>query len=151
MSEQIDKAQCSVEVSDGGRWPHFTQCTRSAVVTRNNIPYCKIHDPEYKQQKRAAQTAKWDAQWDTKKKMWERTTAVNKATDGLTIEELKTLTPAMIKATPDMYEALKAICTEHGRWCFEELAEALGNTNTQILKDTIEKGKQALSKAEGKV
>ena len=53
----------------------------------------------------------------------------------------------LIAAAPDMYEALEAICLEHNSWVFEELAEVLGNTNTRILKDTIEKGKQALTKA----
>ncbi len=53
------------------------------------------------------------------------------------------------EASKDMYEALKKICVEHSNFVFEELAEAIGNTNTRILKDTIEAGRQALAKANG--
>jgi hypothetical protein len=46
MSKGIpeDKSRCAEEVSDGGRWPTFHQCSKRRGHGPNG-EYCKVHDP----------------------------------------------------------------------------------------------------------
>lgn len=54
-------AKCSARVGYDSYWP--SQCSRGATVTRDNKPYCTIHDPEYIKEKQAKKDAKWKAEW----------------------------------------------------------------------------------------
>ena len=49
----VNKKQCSVMVAPPGMWGSFQQhkCKKTAIVTRDGKVYCKIHDPEYIEQK----------------------------------------------------------------------------------------------------
>jgi hypothetical protein len=42
---------CCEQVSDGGQWPRFHNCTRKAKVTRDGKEYCGVHDPVARQEK----------------------------------------------------------------------------------------------------
>ncbi len=59
----MDETRCSAQVSGEGQWGAFHphQCHKKAVVMRDGKPYCKVHDPEYREQKSAKATTKWEA------------------------------------------------------------------------------------------
>ena len=86
--------RCSAYVTTG--WDTF-QCSKKVVVERDGESYCKIHDPVYIAAKRKAQEAKWEAESVARHQKWALQDACNKATNGLTIEELSKVTPDKIR------------------------------------------------------
>ncbi len=91
----LNKKQCSVRVFDNrcGSW----HCQKPATVERDGKWYCGIHDPEYKRQKDVDRQAKYDAAWNTKMGMMVLQQARLEATAGLTLNELKRVTPDLIR------------------------------------------------------
>ncbi len=75
MRDIISNQKCSVKVAPPGQWGpfHRYQCTKKAVVERDDKWYCKIHAPEYIKQKEAKREAKRKAKgcqkcgWDMKR------------------------------------------------------------------------------------
>jgi len=63
MADQKTLRCCATCADSSMRFTRFYQCSRRSVVVRDEKPYCKIHDPIYKKQKRDAREAKWRAQW----------------------------------------------------------------------------------------
>lgn len=138
--------QCSGTVLESGTWPHYHQCTRKAVVARDGKSYCTIHDPEYIKEKDRKRREAWDAESKAKERQREYESAQKTATYGLTIEELKRLTPALCKAAPELAEALKGLIqTATILW---DNAKPIKDTHTMtVTHPTIEQAKAALSKA----
>lgn len=96
MTNDLATARCqSRVVSEGGFHTH--QCQNKPVITRDSKPYCKIHDPEYIKAKDAKRRAKWDEKWVNKLAQFAIEDARHIATEGLTLEELKQVTPALIR------------------------------------------------------
>ncbi len=97
--------KCSKHFYDG--WTRV-RCSREAIVERDGLSFCKVHDPEYI----AERTRKRQEKWDAKRKVRDASDALafarNDAIRGLTLEELKRLTPNLAKAAPLLYEACKA-------------------------------------------
>ena len=72
-------------------------CLKPATVERDGKWYCKIHDPEYSRQKAANQQKQWDKEHIENLKRWELENARTTAIIGLTLEELKRVTPDLIR------------------------------------------------------
>ena len=92
----LDSNGCHTRIY-GGRGFGW-QCTKKVVVTRNGKRYCKIHDPEYIAEKRRKWQEKFDKEWAKKEIRWALEEARAKAINGLTLEELKQVTPERIRA-----------------------------------------------------
>lgn len=73
------------------------QCNNKPVVTRDDKLYCRIHDPEYIKEKNTRQQAKWDKESAERHCCWELESARKQATEGLTLAELKKVTPDLIR------------------------------------------------------
>ena len=101
----MDK-RCSAQVTVG--WDTF-QCSYKAVVERDGESYCKIHDPDYIAAKRKVQEAKWGAEREARNQKLALEGARNKATEGLTIEELSKVTPDKIRGwlSNESYEGIE--------------------------------------------
>ena len=91
--------RCQERVSSGDRFGifHPYQCEKKAVVVRVGKRYCKIHDPEYIKAKRKARNEKLDKECAERTAQYELSDARKKATEGLSLEELKQVTPDMIR------------------------------------------------------
>ena len=91
--------RCQERVSSGDRFGifHPYQCEKKAVVVRVGNLYCKIHDPEYIKAKRKARNEKLDKECAERTAQYELSDARKKATEGLSLEELKQVTPDMIR------------------------------------------------------
>ncbi len=90
-----NKKQCSVKVY-GDRCDSWT-CQKPATIYYHGLWYCKIHDPAYKRQKDVDRQAKYDAEWDAKMERAVLQQARFDATAGLTLDELKQVTPDLIR------------------------------------------------------
>lgn len=95
MTNELATARCQTRVYAGTFHGH--QCHRKPIVTRDGKAYCKIHDPEYIKAKRATREAKWDEGWANRQARYAIEDARHIATQGLTLEELKQVTPALIR------------------------------------------------------
>lgn len=96
LRRELDPTRCQVRVY-GNRDVFGHQCNNKPVVTRKGKLYCKIHDPEYIKQKDAKQRAKWAKEDAERHEVWKLKDARNKATAGLTLEELRRVTPDLIR------------------------------------------------------
>ena len=106
-----NKKQCSVRVQSNDRWGlfHPYPCSKTAIVERDGKWYCKIHDPEYIKAKQAKRSAEFNKEWAEGHQQDELRSAQRLATEGLTLLELRKVTPELIRKAPQMYEALKEI------------------------------------------
>ena len=94
MVKELDPQMCQ-ETIFSDYYNH--QCLRKPTVTRDDKPYCKVHDPEYIKAKKEAWGAKFNKKWAEKKKRWQLEEARDKVTEGLTLQELEQVTPGMIR------------------------------------------------------
>lgn len=56
---KINKEQCSEKVWDSTSWYSYP-CSKKAIIEREEKMWCKIHDPEYKKEKKAKQEEKYE-------------------------------------------------------------------------------------------
>ena len=77
-----ENTQCCERVSDGARWPSFSQCSRNGKFERNGKWYCKTHDPVSKKEKRDEQDRRWKERYSHEKALRE---------DAAQKEKIKTL------------------------------------------------------------
>ncbi len=96
MRRELNPNGCQTRVY-GNRDVFGHQCNNKVVVTRDGKFYCRIHDPEYIKQKDATRRAKWGKEDAERNTMWDLKRARNDATKGLTLEELKRVTPDLIR------------------------------------------------------
>jgi hypothetical protein len=87
--------QCSVKVY--GDWLVTPNCQKPATVERDGKLYCTIHDPEYIKAKQAKWHAKFDRGYAERREQDELLTAKKLATKGLTLQELRRVTPELIR------------------------------------------------------
>jgi hypothetical protein len=87
----IDNKRCTESVSEQGRWGcfHQHQCEKLATVERDGKKYCKIHDPDYKAEKRRAGAAKRDAEYAEGKKKWARQELIDSIFKGIPTETIQ--------------------------------------------------------------
>ena len=116
------EGQCSQRVSDStGLYYH--QCHKKAVVEREGRLYCKVHNPEYIKEKRRKEQEKYNKEQDERQEEYARHDALEKATEGLTTEELERLTPDLCRAAPKMQAALKMYQSHQkgtlGHYCWQ--------------------------------
>ena len=97
MNRELDPTKCYKTIYSSDIFYSGHQCERKPVVTRDGRPYCKIHDPEYIKIKNAKWQAKWDKKWAERKIRGALAEARQKAIEGLTLEELKQVTPHLIR------------------------------------------------------
>ena len=93
------EVRCQEQVSGSGPWGafHSHQCENQATITRDGHRYCNIHDPEYIQVKRAGKQAQWDRESAERQARFALDKARGIATEGLTLEELKQVSPNLIR------------------------------------------------------
>jgi len=111
MADKIIQ-RCSAKVLYDS-WGYRHQCLHNAKVERDGKWFCPIHDPVRLAEKRAAQEAKRDEKHKTQEALFARLDALQRATKGLTTEELTKLTPEMLRelaketehAIPDYQDA----------------------------------------------
>ncbi len=77
-----DPNLCCMEVSSGGNWQHYRQCTRKRGHGREQA-YCKQHDPEAVKARREVRNAKWRAQSDERDRRWKLEAAAPRMLDAL--------------------------------------------------------------------
>ena len=138
----VEKKQCQERIY-AGRSPDY-QCQKKSVVERNGKFYCKVHDPEYIKEKKRKWHERFAKEEVENRKRWHRKEVIEKVCEPFTTEWLETNT-AVLKASNDMYEALKEILEGKGRYSMDKLTHA---ENT--IEDMKELAKQAIAKAEGK-
>ena len=131
--------QCSKRVW-GGRGQSW-QCQNKAVVEQDGKHYCKVHSPEYLAEKKR----KWEEQYKeeraAKESKWAREAVIRKVCEGLDTATLNKLTPNLLKAAPQLYEALEKV-RQDINWMLN---------NQQFLNDhCFEYIDKALASAEGK-
>lgn len=97
-----DTRQCSVRISKGYSAYDNPLCHKPAVVERDGKWFCRIHDPEYIKAKQAKWQADFDKKFYAEQERAELRTARATATRGLTLTELRRVTPELIR------KALKA-------------------------------------------
>lgn len=69
----MSETMCSETVwKRDGNWGRNVPCARKGVVERDGKHYCRQHDPEAIKARREATSAKWNAEWDAKKKQSQR-------------------------------------------------------------------------------
>ena len=94
--KELNPAGCQTTIyGDSDIWGH--QCRYTPTVTREGKVYCKIHDPEYIKAKRKAWDEKFNKEWLEKQARSDLYDAQSKATKGLTLEELRQVTPDLIR------------------------------------------------------
>jgi len=91
MRTKMADEKCAASVHDGGNWPSFHRCGRTASVQRDGKHYCKTHDPKRKEAARAA----WDAAFDETQAAQDRVGEIEKEIDRRSR-----------KAFPDLYKKL---------------------------------------------
>ena len=147
MNRNLDPKRCHSWVFEARGFGY--QCQNKPIVTDNGNLYCRIHSPEYVKAKRAKQQAKWDKESAERQVGYALKDARKAATEGLTLEELKQVTPELIRATQDMHKALKA-ANELTTYDFFG-RDGYGKAKLQkAIDEVFELTKQALAKAEGK-
>jgi len=87
MTAQETKQRCEARVCYDS-WGHSHQCYKPAIIQQDGKWYCKIHDPEYIEQKKQERQRKWDAEWSEKQKQWHREEVIKSLTKGFSIETL---------------------------------------------------------------
>ncbi len=97
-----NKKQCSQRVSKGYSAYDNPHCQKPAVVERDGKWFCTIHDPEYIKAKQVQWLADFDKKYREQRERDELLTAKKLATQGLTLQELRLITPELIR------KALKA-------------------------------------------
>ena len=95
MQRHLDPTGCQETIY--GERGFFHQCQNKPKVTRDGKLYCRIHDPEYITEKRQKDQAKWDKEWAEKRQRWALEDERERATEGLTLDELRQVTPGMIR------------------------------------------------------
>ena len=95
MIRVLDPKGCQTRIY-GDRVTEW-QCQKKPVVTRDGKLYCKIHDPEYIKAKNKARDEKFNSYWADRNAQHELSGAREKATLGLSLEELNQVTPDMIR------------------------------------------------------
>lgn len=105
--EHTKEDQCSVTVFGGRGWNY--PCQKKAVAEREGKSYCKIHDPEYIKEKMRRWNEKFKEKSAKDDLRYARLDAIEQACNGLTTEELLSLTPSRLRASNAMYEALKVV------------------------------------------
>lgn len=84
---------CQKRIYEGfGTYWH--QCSRKP---QDGKAWCKQHDPELIRQKDAVRIVQREAEWEKEKQKIRLDRARQKATEGLTIEELNLVTPDLIR------------------------------------------------------
>lgn len=99
-------------------------CSRNASVERDGKHYCKQHDPEAANARRAASQAKWEREMDLKDAENRRARLEHQACMGCTDEELSDL-PALVKKLKEERDELKAY--------FGEYAETLQDLTMNVM------------------
>jgi len=136
-SMTTENPQCTKKVfKDGYHHP----CTNPVTIRRDGKSYCRIHDPEYIKERNRKREKRWDAERKESDKGYELEAARNKATAGLTLEQLRAVTPQKIAAIPEICEALKEL--------MQSILDEKGLASGQV--DGWIKAKHALAKAEEK-
>ena len=92
----LDATKCYARVRDSTGW-HEYQCQKKPVIERGGTPYCKIHDPLYIKKKGEERQARWNEEREEKRIQRDLWDARDQATQGLTIRELKQVTPELIR------------------------------------------------------
>ena len=95
MSKELDPGKCHQWLPVKGF--HRPQCSRPVKVIRNGLNYCTIHDPEYIKTKQETQEKKRDVERQIRQRHYELQNARIEATKGLTLEELRRVTPDLIR------------------------------------------------------
>jgi len=72
-------------------WPRYNQCSRKGVIEREGRWYCKQHDPVAVEKRREKEQDKFDAKMKVRMEEQRRAAAIKKACDGVSTEELETL------------------------------------------------------------
>jgi len=106
MTTELKPEGCQTLVYDREVHPH--QCQKKPVVWRDGKNYCRIHDLKYIRGKQVAAKEQQDKEMVANHARWDRSNARNAATEGLTLEELRRVTPDMVRAANEMYETLLA-------------------------------------------
>ena len=95
MRRELDPERCQRTIFEG-RGVNY-QCTKKPTIERDGKLYCKIHDPEYIKAKQAEWQATFDKERAEREKHWVLVKARSQAIKNLTLEELKQVTPALIR------------------------------------------------------
>lgn len=143
-----EKHQCSESVSGEGQWEafHSHKCRKPGIVERERKWYCKIHDPEYRKAKSDALMEKWNKEAEARKQLYALQEARAKAVHGLTLSELQSLKPERVRASNELYEALKSL-----NEAYERIARnkpLMLNMLDKFDKDMYEQMQKALIKTE---
>lgn len=93
--EQLDPKRCQYWVFEARGFGY--QCQNKPVITDNGKLYCKIHSPEYLKAKIAQQDAKRSKETIERQAYYALENARKAATAELTLEELKQVTPNLIR------------------------------------------------------
>ena len=97
MNRKLNPAKCQTVVHPEYRSFFGHQCQLRPIVTRDGKLYCRIHDPEYISSKKAERLAKWNKEHTERLIKHDLDNARRVATEGLTLEELKQVTPGLIR------------------------------------------------------
>ena len=86
---------CSARIygQRGGDYP----CQIKAKIERDGKWYCRIHDPAYIKEKKIKWQTDFDKKWVEEQKQYELIDAMQLATQGLTLGELRQVTPDLIR------------------------------------------------------
>ncbi len=95
MRRELDPGRCQRTIFEDRGFNY--QCTKKPVIERDGKLYCKIHDPEYIKEKQVKWRAMFDKEQAEREKHWVLVNARSQAIKGLTLEELKQVTPALIR------------------------------------------------------
>ena len=95
MIKELRPEECQTLIYGGRGFNH--QCSNKSVVTREGKLYCRIHDPEYIAEKKRKWQEAFDKERIEQSAMWDLKQARNDATEGLTLQELRQVTPELIK------------------------------------------------------
>lgn len=131
MVEINEQCQYRVYGDRGQSW----QCQKKAVVERDGKFYCKIHSPEYIAEKKRKWNESYDRERAENEKRWHRKEVIREVCEPFTTEWLEA-NASVLKASKDMYEALKAL--------------TYSLTQGAMDKYDLEDAKKAIAKAEGK-
>ena len=89
--------QCAASVYDSQGFGRYSPCQKPAKVERDGKWFCTIHDPEYIKAKQIKWQADFNKKWIEDQKLHELTVARKFATLGLTLQELRQVTPGLIR------------------------------------------------------
>ena len=95
MRRELDPKGCQTSIyQDRGS---SYQCSIKPIVERDGKLYCKIHNPEYIKEKHAKLRIKWNKKAEIRHQRLELSMARSRATEEITLAELKQVTPALIR------------------------------------------------------